>query len=209
MSRCAVAYHHGDLPAALLAAVRDAITEHGVSGVSLRDVARRAGVSHSAPAHHFGSKAGLLMAFAAEGFRLLAQVMRAEMASQGDTGADAVAQVAATGQAYVRFAVSHRAHFEVMFGEDALIPGDPELAEARKEVYDLLTRSIERAGQAGRLAPGHSPEFVAIAAWALVHGLSDLVISGRIPDRTGRDDPQQLALAVTTLFTQAVMPPGR
>ena len=71
-----MAYHHGDLPAALLAAVREAITDNGVSGVSLRDVARRAGVSHSAPAHHFGSKAGLLMAFAAEGFRLLAQAMR-------------------------------------------------------------------------------------------------------------------------------------
>jgi AcrR family transcriptional regulator len=95
---CTVAYHHGDLPAALLAAVREAITDNGVSGVSMRDVARRAGVSHSAPAHHFGSKAGLLMAFAAEGFRLLAQAMRSEVEAQST--ADAVAQVAAVGQAY-------------------------------------------------------------------------------------------------------------
>jgi AcrR family transcriptional regulator len=204
MSRCAVAYHHGDLPAALLAAVREAVTDNGVSGVSLRDVARRAGVSHSAPAHHFGSKAGLLMAFAAEGFRLLAQAMRSEVASQG--AADAAAQVAAVGQAYVRFAVSHPAHFEVMFGPDALVPGDRELTAARKAVYELLTESIGRARQAGRL-PGHSPELVAISAWSLVHGLAALLISGRIPDRAGQHDPQPIAVAVTNLFTQALMPP--
>lgn len=199
-----MAYHHGDLPAALLAAVREAITDNGVSGVSLRDVARRAGVSHSAPAHHFGSKAGLLMAFAAEGFRLLAQAMRSEVAGQGT--ADAAARVAAVGQAYVRFAVSHPAHFEVMFGPDALVPGDRELTAARKAVYELLTESIGRARQAGRL-PGHSPELVAISAWSLVHGLAALLISGRIPGRAGQHDTQQIAAAVTNLFTQALMPP--
>lgn len=198
-----MAYHHGDLPAALLAAVRDAVTDSGVSGVSLREVARRAGVSHSAPAHHFGSKAGLLMAFAAEGFRLLAEAIRGEAARQG--GADAAAQVAAVGQAYVRFAVSHPAHFEVMFGPDALIPGDSELTVARKAVYELLIEAIGRARQAGRL-PGHSPELVAISAWSLVHGLAALLISGRISDRAGQADPQQIAVAVTTLFTQTLMP---
>jgi AcrR family transcriptional regulator len=206
MSRCAVAYHHGDLPAALLAAVQEAITDDGVSGVSLRDVARRAGVSHSAPAHHFGSKAGLLMAFAAEGFRLLAQAIRGEVASQA--AADAAAQVAAVGQAYVRFAVSHPAHFEVMFGQDALIPGDRELTAARKAVYDLLTEAIDRAHQAGRL-PEHSADLVAISAWSLVHGLATLLITGRIPDQAGPRDPQQIAVAVTTLFTRALMPPPR
>jgi AcrR family transcriptional regulator len=204
MSGWAVAYHHGDLPAALLAAVREAITDNGVSGVSMRDVARRAGVSHSAPAHHFGSKAGLLMAFAAEGFRLLAQAMRSEMEAQ-DT-ADAVVQVAAVGQAYVRFAVSHPAHFEVMFGPDAPIPGDPELTAARKAVHDLLTESIGRARQVGRL-PVHSAELVAISAWSLVHGLAALLINGRIAVRAGQNDPQQIAVAVTSLFTQALMPP--
>ena len=71
MSRWIVAHHHGDLPAALLTAVESAVEsavwECGVSGVSLHDVERRAGVSHSAPAHHFGSKAGLLTAFATAG----------------------------------------------------------------------------------------------------------------------------------------------
>ncbi len=199
-----MAYHHGDLKAALLAAVQEAITDDGVNGVSLRDVARRAGVSHSAPAHHFGSKAGLLMAFSAAGFRLLAEAIRDEVASQGE--ADAAAQVAAVGQGYVQFAVSHPAHFEVMFSQDALIPGDHELTAARKEVYDLLIESIDRASQAGHL-PGHSPELVAISAWSLVHGLASLLISGRIPDRAGLGNPQHIAVAVTTLFTQAVLPP--
>jgi AcrR family transcriptional regulator len=81
MSRCTVPYHHGDLPAALLAAVQSAVADVGVSGVSLRDVARRSGVSHSAPAHHFGSKAGLLTAFATAGYQLLAESVIAEVAA--------------------------------------------------------------------------------------------------------------------------------
>ena len=113
MSRCTVPYHHGDLPAALLAAVQSAVADVGVSGVSLRDVARRSGVSHSAPAHHFGSKAGLLTAFATAGYQLLAESVIAEVAACHP--ADGPAELAAIGRGYVRFALGHPAHFEVMF----------------------------------------------------------------------------------------------
>ena len=90
-----MAYHHGDLRRALMAAAIEAIGEHGPAAVSLRDLARRADVSHAAPAHHFGDKAGLLTAVAVEGFTLLARTLR-------ETG-ERTASFLEIGVAYVGF----------------------------------------------------------------------------------------------------------
>src|SRR5215207_9150348 len=98
-------YHHGTLPDALLKATAQLVLESGVSGLSLREVARRAGVSHGAPAHHFGDKAGLLTALATQGFELLGDEMEATAARRDFLEA---------GLAYVRFATGHPAHFQVM-----------------------------------------------------------------------------------------------
>ena len=199
-----MAYHHGDLPAALLAAVESVVRDRGVSGVSLRDVARRAGVSHGAPAHHFGSKAGLLTAFATAGYHLLAESVIKEVAASDAVGG--AAELAATGRGYVRFAVGHPAHFEVMFRLDALNPGDAGFAAASEAAYGLLTATVGRCGAEGRLH-GRSAEVVAVSAWSLVHGLSALWISGRLAGRVAERDPQRLATAVSDLFVQAVLPP--
>jgi len=204
MSRWSVAYHHGDLPIALLEAVDRAVADCGVSGVSLRDVARRAGVSHGAPAHHFGNKAGLLTAFATAGYQLLAESVVAAVAESGAT--DGAAELAAIGRGYVRFAVGHPAHFEVMFRLDALNPDDPAFAAASEAAYGLLTATIERCRDAGRLH-GRSPEVVAVSAWSVVHGLSALWLSGRLAERITEQDPQRLAAAVSDLFVDAVLPP--
>ena len=107
MSDQALPYHHGNLPRALLDSAAEVIAEVGPAQMSLREVARRSGVSNAAPVHHFGDKAGLFTALAAEGYQLLA----AELAEASETTGDFVA----VGVAYVRFAVKHRAHFEVMF----------------------------------------------------------------------------------------------
>jgi AcrR family transcriptional regulator len=147
MSRLTVPYHHGDLPAALLAAVEGAVADGGVSGVSLRDVARRAGVSHSAPACHFGSKAGLLTAFATAGYQLLAESVIKEVAA-ADAG-DGAAELAAIGRGYVRFAVGHPAHFEVMFRLDALDPSNAGFIAASEAAYGLLTATVERCRAGG------------------------------------------------------------
>ncbi len=104
MSR--VPYHHGDLRRALLDTALDAIGEQGPAAVSLRDVARRAGVSHAAPTHHFRDKTGLLTAIAAEGWSLLADALSESAARSGSFGE--------LGVAYVLFATSHPAHFAVM-----------------------------------------------------------------------------------------------
>ncbi|HEV7962299.1 MAG TPA: helix-turn-helix domain-containing protein, partial [Actinoplanes sp.] len=103
-------YHHGDLRRALLDAAAEVIEEQGPAALSLRDLARRAGVSHAAPTHHFGDKAGLLTALATEGYGLLVAELAEEWA--------ATHSFLEQGVAYVRFAIRHRAHFEVMFRPD-------------------------------------------------------------------------------------------
>jgi AcrR family transcriptional regulator len=195
-------YHHGDLPAALLAAVPEAVAEVGVSGISLRDVARRAGVSHGAPAHHFGTKAGLLTEFATAGYELLAESIIT--AIDAASPADLRAELAAMGRGYVKFAITHPAHFEVMFRLDALEPANAEFTAASEAAYGLLLATIERCRAAGIL-PGRSPEVVAVSAWSIVHGLSALWISGRLAERITEQDPDRLAMAVTELFVVTVL----
>jgi AcrR family transcriptional regulator len=199
-----VGYHHGDLPAALLKAVESAVVEHGVNGVSLRDVARRAGVSHGAPAHHFGTKAGLLTAFATAGYELLARSVLTEAA--GSQPSDEAGELAAIGRGYVRFAVGHPSHFEVMFRMDVLNQEDPEFIAASEAAYAVLTAAIERCRAAGRLH-GRSAEVVAVSAWSLVHGLAALWLSGRLSERITEHDPHRLAAAVSALFVESVLPP--
>src|SRR4051794_7988101 len=113
-------YHHGDLRRTLLASAVEVITERGVAALSLRDLARRAGVSHAAPTHHFTDRAGLLTAVAAQGWSLLAGALAAHTADFTEAGV-----------AYVVFAVEHPAHFAVMRSPDLVRADDPELTEAR------------------------------------------------------------------------------
>jgi AcrR family transcriptional regulator len=182
-----MAYHHGDLRRVLLAAAAEAIAEHGPAAVSLRDLARRAEVSHAAPAHHFGDKAGLLTALATEGFRLLTAQLRAA------AGTGSFLEV---GVAYVGFAVGHPAHFAVMFRPDQYRSGDPDLAAARAAARECLDSGVQRLLDA---RPGADPGTAALAAWSLVHGLATLWLSGGIPDPpTG--DPRELARAVAAVL---------
>src|SRR5688572_15642856 len=122
-------YHHGHLRQTILAAAIDALTESGPARLSLPELARRAGVSHAAPAHHFGDKAGLLTAVAAQGYDLLADAV---------TAAQRAGDFLDVGVAYVRFAVEHRAHFEVMFRADLYRPNDPAVVAARQRAADTL-----------------------------------------------------------------------
>lgn len=178
-------YHHGDLRRALLDEAARVIAEVGPSNLSLRDLARQIGVSHAAPAHHFGDKTGLLTALAAEGFRLLAQ-----MSDQTYKGTGSFLEV---GVAYVRFAIDHPAHFEVMFRPELLDPDSAELlaarAAARRQLYPAAARSAGEA-DSGSLMPG-------LAAWALVHGLASLWLNGALPGEAG-DDPEALTRAVAS-----------
>jgi AcrR family transcriptional regulator len=188
-------YHHGDLRRALLDAAVRAVGETGPAALSLRDLARRAGVSHAAPAYHFGDKAGLLSAVAADGFRLLAATLREAYQATGS--------FLEVGVAYVRFAVTHRAHFEVMFRPELYRPDDPEVAAAREAARSLLYPPVaeltEDRSAASSLRAG-------VAAWSLVHGLATLWLNGNLPPQLG-DDPEQIAREVARyLFSTSSAP---
>jgi AcrR family transcriptional regulator len=181
-------YHHGNLRRALLDEAIDVIDQAGPGAIRLRDLARRVGVSHAAPAHHFGDKRGLLTAVAAEGYRLFAAALRDEYERTGS--------FRELGVAYVRFAVEHRPYFEVMFRPDLYRNEDPELAEARKEAAALLYAPV------GRLSGG-DPSFdtlrAGVASWSLVHGLATLYLNRALPPELG-DDPEQIARSVPGHF---------
>jgi AcrR family transcriptional regulator len=183
-SRDARPYHHGDLPRALLEAAVQAIAEVGPAAVSLRDLARRTGVSHAAPAHHFGDKAGLLTAVATDGFRRLAATLGEAYQATGS--------FLEVGVAYMRFAVTHRAHFEVMFRPELYRTDDPELVRARDAARALLyppaTEAHNSPDDGGDVRAG-------VAAWSLVHGLATLWLNQNLPPELG-DDPEQIAREV-------------
>src|SRR5262249_26611005 len=127
-------YHHGALRRAVLDAALEVLATDGVEALRLRDLARRIGVSHAAPAHHFGDRAGLRTAIAAEGFELLAEELEA-------VGPEDLLEL---GVAYVRFGTQRRAHFEVMFRPDLYRTDDPDLLRARERAGAAL-----RAGTRG------------------------------------------------------------
>jgi AcrR family transcriptional regulator len=170
------AYHHGDLKRALMEEALVAIRESGPAALSLRDVARRAGVSHAAPVHHFGDKAGLLTAIAAEGFRKLATALK-----EADERTGSFREV---GVAYVRFALENRSYFEVMFRPELYHSDDPELAAASRASSEQLQGYV-----------GEDQLQAAVAAWSLVHGLATLWLNGNLPPALG-DDPEQIARSV-------------
>ncbi|MBN6054786.1 TetR/AcrR family transcriptional regulator [Nonomuraea sp. RK-328] len=179
-------YHHGNLRRAILDAALQAIAESGPAGWSLRELARRAGVSHAAPAHHFGDKPGLLTAVAAEGYEMFAGALER-----------AAGDVREVGVAYVRFAVDHRPYFEVMFRPELYRADDPGLTAARERAARMLVTS------AGPLSPGPAQDRLAtIAAWSLVHGFAGLWLSGALPE-AAHEDPEALARSVLRLFSGA------
>lgn len=175
-------YHHGDLRRALLDAALLEVEAVGPSRLSLREVARRAGVSHAAPAHHFGDKTGLFTALAAEGFTLLAAGTASASEEDG--------ALLGTALAYVRFAVGHRAHFEVMWRPDLLRRDDPELVAARSRSFDVFYRTVAESIPSAR---GDDFQGAVAAAWSMVHGFATLWLAGNFPPEMG-DDPMALAL---------------
>lgn len=190
MPRSARPYHHGDLRRALLAAALDILRAGGTAGLTLRAVARRAGVSHQAPYHHFEDRAALVAAVAQDGFeRLAAELDRAQRAAAG-----AVARLQETGVAYVVFAVRHPEHLRVMFGSElAERAAHPELDRAARRVFEQL---LEPAG-ALFLSASADASTVGATLWSVVHGLAMLLIDGQLAGRARPAKARRLALAVT------------
>lgn len=198
-------YHHGHLRNAMLDAVAVIARERGLSQVSLRAVARHVGVTHAAAVHHFGNKAGLLTAFAAQGYVEMAETVLSSISAA--RAADGPAMLEAAGRGYFRFAVRDTERFEAMFQLDLLIPADAGFVAAREAAYALLGRAIARCRDEGFVREGEA-DVVSAAAWSLAHGLAALWISGRLGARTAEAEPDLLASRVLRLFVDAVLRRG-
>jgi AcrR family transcriptional regulator len=165
-------YHHGDLRRTIMDTALAAVAENGPVALSLRDVARRAGVSHAAPTHHFGDKTGLLTALATEGWTLLGDALE-ETAAREESFAE-------LGVGYVLFATGHPAHFAVMRAPGLVRGDDAGLVAAQERAGDLLQEGARRHSS------GTDP-VTAMAGWAMVHGLSTLLVDGMVEPEPGSD----------------------
>lgn len=168
-----------------MSAAREMLEQEGPNGLSLRALARRTGVSHAAPYRHFATRQDLLMAVAAEGFNELARSMRSK---EGDS-------LKAIGQAYVTFAVANPSLYKLMFSPELDRNKTQLLKEAAGGAFDVLQN------QAGAISQGQSGT---LAAWSLVHGLSQILI-----DRLLSDDllePTQLPALVESVLGHLEIP---
>ncbi|HEY8554733.1 MAG TPA: TetR-like C-terminal domain-containing protein [Burkholderiales bacterium] len=174
--RAGETYHHGALREALLAAAEALLLEQGVEHFTLRECARRAGVSHAAPAHHFGDVRGLLSAFAAIGFERMVALMRRYRAEASPAAA---AQLRAVGQAYLDFAVANRAHFQLMFRSDRLDRENPELKSAGQAAFDELRQAMAAfQREYGPADADLAPRL--LLAWSVVHGFATLLLENQL-----------------------------
>ena len=169
-------YHHGDLRQQLLRATEEILLERGVDGFTLREAARRAGVSPAAPAHHFRDARGLLTEVALLGFVEFGRALEAADRAGGD---DPAKRLRGQALAYVRFALEHPARFHLMFRHDKHDLTNQPFIEAARHAYGVLENAIRAATRTpagGQLSPqGYG---LLLAAWSAVHGFSHLALGG-------------------------------
>jgi len=182
-------YHHGNLREALLNAALRLISEVGPTAFTLREVARRAGVSHNAPYRHFRDRDELMAAVSTQGFGELTQAML----EAGGQERDALARLKLAGLAYVSFALRRPEHFTVMFDAPTSKPAEkpcfppakmrnkyPEAAEAAEQSFRTLLNFVAACQHEGTLPAGATLQ-LALRAWSMVHGIAKLAITGRLP----------------------------
>jgi AcrR family transcriptional regulator len=173
-------YHHGALRDALLEAAERVLERDGLSGLTLRAVAREAGVSHAAPTHHFGDLAGLVSELAAIGFRQFNEAMAAATA----TGSTLLEKAMARAKAYVAYAQANPGMYLLMFRTERLDMSRPSLHEAAEAAFAGLTGAIgaDRHEQIHEQALSLEQAAAIARAWSLVHGFSMLLLDNRLSD---------------------------
>ncbi len=186
------AYHHGDLRQKLMAVTEEIILEKGIDGFTLREAARRAGVSPAAPAHHFADARGLLTAVALLGFEEFGEALREADAAGGS---DPERRLQNQGQAYVRFALEHPARFQLMFRRERLDETNPQLSAVAKQSYDLLEGAIRAVtGTPPGAELSEDGRGYLLANWSIVHGFAHLALGRQLRDPHGKPIPIDTAL---------------
>jgi len=202
-------YHHGGLPLTLLAAAETVLIRDGIAGLGLRAIAREAGVSHTAPKHHFGDTTGLLSDLAAVGFQRLREAMLAAMEGFDDLRE----RRHAIAHAYVHFAHDNAALFGLMFRNEIVDMRRPSLSEAAKAAMQVLAPTVGDEASAAADALSPSDAMRVTAAWAYVHGLATLLIdqrlNGVLKAAPGFESPLALVDAVLRQVTLAQEPSPR
>lgn len=190
-----------DLRRKLLDASLDLITTEGLEAFSMREVARRAGVSHQAPYHYFIDREAILAEIVSQGFRRLRTIMKAAL-SKADDGP---ARLTAIGKAYVTFALDHPAHFKLMFRTELVDAERHEEARAcAQSAFDVLVSVVDDLPGAKGRARGDTS--LVLAAWSLAHGLSTLLLEGKLEAHCGKGKRARAAAANNVLeaFAQLV-----
>jgi AcrR family transcriptional regulator len=202
-------YHHGDLRPKLLAVAEEIILERGVEGFTLREAARRAGVSPAAPAHHFKDARGLLTAVATLGFRQFGDALgKADAAGGSDPGRRLHEQALA----YVRFALEQPARFQLMFQPQKLDTADEELTKVARHSYEMLEGAIRAAtGIPAKQPLTDSAYGLLLATWSIVHGFSHLALQGELRDTRGNTAGAEeiLGSLLPLMLQYSPVPPAR
>jgi AcrR family transcriptional regulator len=202
-------YHHGALREALLQAAERVLERDGLAGLTLRAVAREAGVSHAAPTHHFGDLTGLLSELAAVGFRQF----NAAMAAACETASTPLARSLARPKAYVAYAQAHPGMYGIMFRTERLDYSRPSLNEAAEASFAGLANAVGtmRQEQISGDALTLSQAAAIARAWSMVHGFTMLLLDGRLEDIMGRlpegTTPERL-LEAMLMTPMGGKPPG-
>jgi AcrR family transcriptional regulator len=201
-------YHHGDLHESLLKAAERVLERDGLAGLTLRAVAREAGVSHAAPTHHFGDLTGLVSELAAIGFRQFNEAMIAA----GASGATLMEKGLARARAYVAYAQAHPGMYGLMFRTERLDMSRPSLHEAASASFAGL------AGSIGAIRHEHIEEealsldqaAAIVRAWSLVHGFTMLLLDDRLSDILRRSPKGTTAEALLEAMLKITVgrPPG-
>lgn len=203
-------YHHGDLRAALIAAAEEELAENGVEGFTLRGCARRAGVSHAAPAHHFRDVKALLTELAIIGFRRLAETTEA---FGREAPAGTLDHFVGIGRGYVTFALDNPAYFRLIFRTGSLDRENPELRAAGMAAFSVPVKAVGAAcGSPDPMAdPSLAP--LVIGLWSIVQGFSELALSGQL--RRGEPEADRAMLvdrllpAIVSQFMADAAPPRK
>ena len=176
-------YHHGALKLSLIDATEALLAERGLEGFSLREVARRSGVSPAAPAHHFGDADGLLTAVATLAFDGLTEALEAGNARGGT---DPVARLREQGLGYVRFALCYPGRFGLMF-RSGHRDGDPELQRSGRAAFMVLENGVRELFGVPGDEPLSAPQHAALVSiWSTVHGFAHLMLSGQFDEIAGQ-----------------------
>ncbi len=195
-------YHHGDLKKTLISTAIWIVESEGVEGLTMRKAARRAGVSHAAPAHHFGDRNGLMAAIAGQGFDLLYRAMRS--AAEACDPSDALTRFKAAGMAYIEFATSHAAYFKIMYHPLFADKSPyPDLEKASLDTFHLIVAEISECRRRGFFQKADERE-MALFAWTTVHGFASLAVNGQIRSKGYTRDLSTLADSVTGMIFQGL-----